>query len=167
MGGRPLARRATRSEIDPEGRKALQRVLTSASEKMTRQMSIAQPGDPAVDPSNDQFDLSKFLNMFRHSLEGEGIEMKKVSVVFRNLNVFGSGKALQLQKTVADLVLAPLRFREYFGKSERKQILHSFDGIIKVRIYEAFVTRRVLTMSNRLVSSALYLVAQAQAAPHC
>jgi ATP-binding cassette subfamily G (WHITE) protein 2 (PDR) len=57
--------------------------------------------------------------------------MKKLSVVYRDLNVFGSGAALQLQKTVADVVMAPFRAGEYFGKSERKQILHNFDGIIK------------------------------------
>jgi ABC-type multidrug transport system ATPase subunit len=94
-------------------------------------MSIAQPNDPRVDPSNEAFDLSRFLNMFRNQLEGEGIEMKKVNVVYKNLNVFGSGKALQLQDTVADLFMMPFRAKEIFGKSERKQILHSFDGIIR------------------------------------
>ncbi|KAH8709999.1 ABC multidrug transporter-like protein [Phaeosphaeriaceae sp. PMI808] len=69
--------------------------------------------------------------MFRNNLEQEGIEMKEISVVYKNLNVFGSGKALQLQKTVGDIVMAPFRAGEYIGKSERKQILHSFDGIIK------------------------------------
>ncbi|KAF2847006.1 ABC multidrug transporter-like protein [Plenodomus tracheiphilus IPT5] len=131
MGGRPLGRRATKSEIDPEGRMALQRALTTASARMTRTMSIASPGDPSVDPGSDQFDLAKFLKMFRTQIEGEGVELKQVSVVYKNLNIFGSGKAIQLQKTVSDLVMAPLRFREYFGGSERKQILHSFDGIIK------------------------------------
>lgn len=132
MGGRPLARRATKSEIDPEGRRELQRIMTGASQRITQQMSIAQPGDPTIDPGSESFDLTRFLKTFRHNLANEGVEMKKVSVVYRNLNVFGSGKALQLQKTVADLFLAPLRFREYFGKSERKQILHQFDGIIRV-----------------------------------
>jgi len=98
---------------------------------MTRQISVAQPGDPSIDPGSDSFDLTKFLRTFRHNLEAEGMEMKQLSVVYKNLNVFGSGKAIQLQKTVTDLVMAPFRFREYFGKSDRKQILHSFDGIIR------------------------------------
>jgi ATP-binding cassette subfamily G (WHITE) protein 2 (PDR) len=126
-----LARRVTRSEIDDEGRRELARVFTSASQKVTRAMSIANPNDPAVDPSNEAFDLSKFLNMFRHQLEGEGIEMKKVSVVYKDLNVYGSGKALQLQSTVADFFMAPFRAKEIFGKSQRKQILHQFNGIIR------------------------------------
>jgi len=125
-----LQRQVTRPEIDDEGRRELVRILTSASH-VTRQMSIAQPGDPSVDPSSDAFDLPKFLNMFRNQLEGEGIEMKKVNVVYKNLNVFGSGKALQLQSTVADFFLAPFRAKEHFGKSDRKQILHDFDGIIR------------------------------------
>lgn len=131
IDGQPLARRVTKSEIDSEGRRALQRVLTTASQKMARSMSIASPDDPSVDPGSDQFDLTKFMKMFRRQLEGEGIELKEISVVYKNLNVFGSGKAIQLQKTVSDLIMAPLRFREYFGGSKRKQILHSFDGIIK------------------------------------
>ena len=94
-------------------------------------MSVVQPGDPRVDPSNDAFDLTKFLHMFRNQLEGEGIEMKKLNVVYKDLNVFGSGKALQLQSTVSDFIAAPFRAKEYFGKSERKQILHGFDGIIR------------------------------------
>lgn len=127
----PLQRRATRSEIDEQGRQELARLFSITSPQITRHMSIAAPGDPAVDPSNEAFDLSKFLVMFRHQLEAEGIEMKKVGVVYRNLNVFGSGKALQLQSTVADMFMAPFRAKEYFGKSQRKQILHSFDGIIR------------------------------------
>lgn len=125
-----LKRQSTRAEIDDEGRRELVRIFTSASH-VTRQMSVVQPGDPRVDPSNDAFDLTKFLHMFRNQLEGEGIEMKKLNVVYKDLNVFGSGKALQLQSTVSDFIAAPFRAKEYFGKSERKQILHGFDGIIR------------------------------------
>lgn len=129
----PLERRATRPEIDDEGRRELSRIFTTASQKIDRQISIAQPGDPAVDPRSDAFDLTKFLKTFRHLIEGEGVELKKLSVVYKGLNVYGSGKALQLQSTVADIFMAPFRAREYlsFGKKDRKQILHSFDGIIK------------------------------------
>lgn len=57
--------------------------------------------------------------------------MKKLSVVYKDLDVYGSGSALQLQKTVGDIPMAPFRAGEFFGRSERKQILHKFDGIIK------------------------------------
>jgi len=158
MDGEPLDRRATRPEIDPKDRIALQRALTGASQRLTRTMSIASPGDPSVDPGSDEFDLSKFLKMFRRQMESEGIDVKKVSVVYKNLNVFGSGKAIQLQKTVADLFLAPLRVREYFGGSERKQILHSFDGIIKVCML-GILRIPTLIIHDSLVSSVLYLAA--------
>jgi ATP-binding cassette subfamily G (WHITE) protein 2 (PDR) len=133
-GHSPMERTVTRSEINNEERRDLQRALTSMS--MSRQgtrHSIAEPNDPTMDPSSDQFDLTKFLRSFRHYLEEEGIEMKQLSVVYKNLSVFGSGAALQLQKTVTDMFLAPFRPQEHFsfGKKERKQILHSFDGIIK------------------------------------
>ncbi|KAH4929005.1 hypothetical protein HBI23_142720 [Parastagonospora nodorum] len=131
LHGAMLSRKNTRAEIDDEGRRELQRIFTTQSQKMGRQMSIADPNDATVDPSSDSFDLARFLKMFRHNLEGEGIEMKKLSVVYKNLNVFGSGRALQLQKTVGDIPMAPFRAGEYFGRSERKQILHNFDGIIK------------------------------------
>jgi ATP-binding cassette subfamily G (WHITE) protein 2 (PDR) len=131
----PLERRATRSEIDNDERRELQRALTTMtiSRKSTRRPSIAEKDDPAVDPGSDQFDLTKFLRTFRHYLEGEGIEMKQLSVVYKDLNVYGSGAALQLQKTVSDMLLAPIRPQEFFsfGKKDRKQILHRFDGIIK------------------------------------
>jgi ATP-binding cassette subfamily G (WHITE) protein 2 (PDR) len=60
-----LERRNTRAEIDDEGRRELQRIFTTQSQKMSKQISIAQPGDATVDPSSDSFDLSRFLRMFR------------------------------------------------------------------------------------------------------
>jgi ATP-binding cassette subfamily G (WHITE) protein 2 (PDR) len=63
--GAMLERRTTRAEIDDEGRRELQRIFTTQSQKMSRQISIAQPGDATVDPSSDSFDLSRFLKMFR------------------------------------------------------------------------------------------------------
>lgn len=60
-----LSRRNTRAEIDDEGRRELQRIFTAQSQKMSKQISIAQPGDPTVDPMSDSFDLSRFLRMFR------------------------------------------------------------------------------------------------------
>jgi ATP-binding cassette subfamily G (WHITE) protein 2 (PDR) len=63
--GGMLTRRSTRAEIDEDGRKELQRIFTAQSQKMNRQMSIASPDDPTVDPSSDSFDLARFLKMFR------------------------------------------------------------------------------------------------------
>lgn len=125
--------RHTDSHLDEESRQELSRVLTSLSQRSTGRISIADPNDPAIDPTSDKFDLAKFLRSIRHYLEDEGVELKQLSVVYKNLDVYGSGAALQLQKTVSDLFLAPFRLGEYisFGKKDRKRILHNFDGIIK------------------------------------
>lgn len=127
------APRHTDSHLDEESRQELSRVLTSLSQRSTGRISVADPNDPAIDPTSDKFDLAKFLRSFRHYLEDEGVELKQLSVVYKNLDVYGSGAALQLQKTVSDLFMAPFRLGEYFsfGKRNRKRILHNFDGIIK------------------------------------
>jgi hypothetical protein len=65
LHGAMLSRRNTRAEIDDEGRRELQRIFTTQSQKMGRQMSIADPNDATVDPSSDSFDLARFLKMFR------------------------------------------------------------------------------------------------------
>lgn len=127
----PLERRGTVAEIEDNDIRELQRIFSDQTQGINRTKTIVEAGDPAVDPMSDTFDLTKFLRFFRQNLEAEGVEMKKVSVVWKSLNVFGSGKAIQLQKTVSDVFLAPFRAGEYFGKSDRKQILHNFDGIIK------------------------------------
>lgn len=125
-----LSRRKTNATIDDADRRELQQLYSTLSR---RQSSIAAPDDPAVDPQSDSFDLQKFLRMFRHQLEAEGHQMREVGVVYKNLNVYGSGAALQLQQTVADFVKAPFRFGEFFsfGKREHKHILRNFDGVVK------------------------------------
>jgi ATP-binding cassette subfamily G (WHITE) protein 2 (PDR) len=122
-----LERRNTHATIEAADRSELQRILSH------QRTTIVSVDDPAVDPESSSFDLSKFLKMFRHQLAAEGIQMRKVSLVYRNLNVFGSGAALQLQKTVLDFCLAPLRVGELFsfGKKDHKKILSNFDGVVK------------------------------------
>ena len=56
---------------------------------------------------------------------------RRGGIVFKNLEVGGSGSAINVQKNVGSLLLAPLRFREFFGKGPEKTILHSFDGCLK------------------------------------
>ncbi|KAH7116250.1 ABC-2 type transporter [Dendryphion nanum] len=125
-----LTRRNTQATIEDADRRELSRIFTTLSQQRS---SIAALGDPAVDPSSPAFDLPKFLRMFRKQLEDEGHQMKSVGVVYKDLNVFGSGAALQLQQTVADMLTAPLRVGKLFsfGKKDRKHILRNFDGVVK------------------------------------
>jgi hypothetical protein len=125
-----LRRKTTVATIEDADRRELQQIFSALSQRRT---SIAEMDDPRVDPLHEAFDLPKFLKMFRHQLENEGIHMRKIGMVYKNLNIFGSGAALQLQQTVADFVLAPLRIGEWFsgGKKAHKQILRNFDGVIR------------------------------------
>jgi ATP-binding cassette subfamily G (WHITE) protein 2 (PDR) len=122
-----LERRTTHATIEAADRSELQKILSH------QRSTLVGVDDPAVDPESSSFDLTKFLKLFRHQLEAEGIQMKNVGLVYKNLNVFGSGAALQLQQTVLDFCLAPLRVGELFsfGEKDRKQILRNFDGVVK------------------------------------
>jgi ATP-binding cassette subfamily G (WHITE) protein 2 (PDR) len=124
-----LTRRRTEAEIPDEDRRQLEQLYSTLSRRAS---TLASPGDPSVDPASEQFDLSKFLKLFRNQLENEGVTMRQVGLVYKNLNVYGSGAALQLQKTVTDFLLAPFRVREWFsfGKKDQKHILRNFDGVI-------------------------------------
>lgn len=125
-----LTRRKTQATIEDEDRRELQQIYSTLSRRAS---TIAAPGDPAVDPQSESFQLPKFLKMFRHQLEEEGVHMKKVGLLYKKLNVYGSGAALQLQQTVADFIMAPLRLGESFsfGEKERKHILRNFDGVVR------------------------------------
>lgn len=90
-------------------------------------------GDPILDPSNPKFDLNKWIRMTMRALDHDSIKVKRAGVCFRQLNVSGSGSALNLQKNVGSFFLAPLRLNEHvnFGKKPVKQILRNFDGVLK------------------------------------
>jgi ABC-type polysaccharide/polyol phosphate transport system ATPase subunit len=62
--------------------------------------------------------------------ENEVIQ-RRAGIVWKNLKVCGSGSAINLQKNVGSLFMAPLRFGEFFGKSQEKTILNEFDGVLK------------------------------------
>jgi ATP-binding cassette, subfamily G (WHITE), member 2, PDR len=62
--------------------------------------------------------------------ENEVIQ-RRAGIVWKDLRVCGSGSAVNLQQTVGSLLLAPLRFRELFGKGPEKTILNQFDGVLK------------------------------------
>jgi ATP-binding cassette subfamily G (WHITE) protein 2 (PDR) len=125
-----LTRRKTEAVIEDDDRRELQQLYSTLSRQ---QSVIATPSDAKVDPQSEQFNLSSFLRMFRHQLEAEGHQMRQLGLVYKNLNVYGSGAALRLQQTVSDFALAPFRLSEWFsiGKKEHKHILRSFDGVVK------------------------------------
>ncbi|KAK4544573.1 hypothetical protein LTR36_004145 [Oleoguttula mirabilis] len=92
-----------------------------------------EAGDPVLDPTNPKFDLNKWLRMNMRALDEDNIKVKRAGICFKDLNVSGSGSALNLQKNVGSFFMAPLRLNEYvnFGKKPVKQILRNFDGVLK------------------------------------
>ncbi|KAK9388454.1 P-loop containing nucleoside triphosphate hydrolase protein [Lipomyces mesembrius] len=66
-------------------------------------------------------------------MEEDGIKHARAGFTFKNLNVSGTGAELQLQSTVASLLMAPFRFRDAFnlGHMPEKQILRNFNGTVK------------------------------------
>ncbi|KAL1592348.1 hypothetical protein SLS60_011426 [Paraconiothyrium brasiliense] len=121
-----LTRRKTQGTINDENRSELRELYTTLSRK---QSTMANPGDPSVDPGNDAFQLPKFLKMFRNQLEHVGHSMMQVGIAYKNLNVYGKGEALQLQKTVGNSFMVQDMFKG--GKKQHKHILRNFDGIVK------------------------------------
>ncbi|GIZ47704.1 hypothetical protein CKM354_001078900 [Cercospora kikuchii] len=88
--------------------------------------------DEQLDPKSEKFDLYKWTKKTLRLVDEEGIKLKRAGIVFKNLNVSGSGAALNLQKDVSSMFMAPLRFRETFNmKKTPRHILHNFDGIMK------------------------------------
>jgi len=90
-------------------------------------------GDPVLDPSSDKFDAYKWARMLMRTLDEEDFKQRRAGVVFKNLNVSGSGSALNLQKNVGSVFLAPFRVGDYIhlSKSPEKKILRDFDGVLK------------------------------------
>ena len=62
---------------------------------------------------------------------------QKMGVVFKDLNVYGSGSELQFQSTVSSMFTAPLRIGEAFRKAPSKRILKNFNGRIADDVSEA------------------------------
>jgi ATP-binding cassette subfamily G (WHITE) protein 2 (PDR) len=64
-------------------------------------------------------------------LDENQVIQRRAGIVWKNLKVCGSGSAINLQKNVGSLLLAPLRLGEFLGKGPEKTILNEFDGVLK------------------------------------
>jgi ATP-binding cassette, subfamily G (WHITE), member 2, PDR len=106
--------------------------IQDESLRRTRTVDIPED-DPALDPASKSFDIYKWVRVFIRAMDEEGIRTQRAGIVFKNLNVSGSGAALQLQQTVIDILVAPLRFRELVGpgRKQHKSILRDFSGVLK------------------------------------
>ncbi|KAF2731319.1 ATP-binding cassette transporter [Polyplosphaeria fusca] len=149
MATRTLSERDEDLPFDPEVAEAIRKI---ASRTYTRNSGISRTnsvagssnlarldtlagvslGDPVLDPTRPEFDMYKWTRMFVKLIHDEGIATRQAGFTFRDLNVSGSGSALQLQKDVSDPLMLPFRLGEHFslGKKPEKSILRDFEGTV-------------------------------------
>jgi hypothetical protein len=88
--------------------------------------------NPALDPESADFDVTKWVRNFVAQLNEQGHKSSELGVLFRDLDVYGSGSALQLQETVDSVLLAPFRVGDLFSqRKQHKHILHGFNGFTR------------------------------------
>jgi ATP-binding cassette, subfamily G (WHITE), member 2, PDR len=106
----------------------LRRIATAISHHRPE----TRESNSALNPESVDFDVTKWTQNFVGQLHEQGHRASKLGVLFRDLDVLGSGSALQLQETVDSVLLAPLRVGELFSqKKQHKHILHGFNGLLK------------------------------------
>ena len=91
------------------------------------------PEDEVFDPSSDKFDLYKWIRLNTKMSAEDGIKTKRTGVAFRNVNIRGTGPALNIQATVGSLLTAPLRLGEIWSSRRKvpRHILKDFNGLVK------------------------------------
>lgn len=113
----------------------LQHIATQMSQHQSR-VGRHPSRDPVLDPSSPEFDVTKWVHDFVRQMRDKGYSESHLGIAMRDLDVFGSGSELQLQETVGTVLSAPLRIGEMFGskadkKSQRRYILHGFNGLLR------------------------------------
>ncbi|KKK17140.1 ATP-binding cassette transporter [Aspergillus rambellii] len=135
-------------EINSERKTELARIASNFHRRSTAESGVSRKtlerkdtidemslDDPVFDPTSDQFDHYKWARMMIKLRDREGMPRPpSTGITFQNLNISGSGSALQYQNNVASLFMAPFRLNEYFsftGSSPEKHILRDFNGLIR------------------------------------
>lgn len=123
--------------INPEEVNTLTQIATQQSRRQstaagaTHRLASIAAQDPTLDPQSKEFDLRKWIATAMNDVARDGHESQKMGIVFKDLNVYGSGAELQYQSTVSSLFTAPLRIGDAFRKSPSKRILRDFNGLLK------------------------------------
>ncbi|KAJ8071471.1 hypothetical protein OCU04_001791 [Sclerotinia nivalis] len=118
------------------GDSQLGRTFTNATAKtheLEKQDTLygVKMGDSTLDPSSLDFDVYKWTKMMMRLTDENQVIQRRAGIVFKNLKVCGSGSAINVQKDVGSLFMAPLRFREFITKAPEKTILNDFNGVLK------------------------------------
>ncbi|KAL4905975.1 hypothetical protein BDW74DRAFT_14933 [Aspergillus multicolor] len=134
-------------DINPDGRAELTRIASNYPRRTSTTTSAVNGKgiermdtvdemaieDPAFDPTNPAFNHYQWARKMLKLMDEEGAPRPpSTGISFQNLNVFGSGSALQYQDTVASLLAGPLRLPEtLLKKAPERHILHGFNGLVK------------------------------------
>lgn len=124
------------NHIEQSEVETLTRIATQQSRRQStiahRLASIAEH-DESLNPQSPRFDLGKWLRAAMNDVSRDGARGQNMGIVFKNLNVYGSGAALQFQETVSGLLTAPLRLPQVIRESHspRRRILKDFNGLLK------------------------------------
>ncbi|PQE29880.1 ATP-binding cassette transporter protein [Rutstroemia sp. NJR-2017a WRK4] len=113
------------------GGSQISRTVTNADLERRDTLAGVKLGDPVLDPSSPEFDVYKWCRMMMRLSDENQVIQRRAGIIFKDLKVCGSGSAVNIQKDVASLLMAPLRFREFFGKGPEKTILNDFNGVLR------------------------------------
>ncbi|KAJ5118857.1 CDR ABC transporter [Penicillium atrosanguineum] len=113
------------SLIEQNEIETLTRIATQQSRRQsmvpTHRLASVAEHDPSLDPQSPKFNLQKWLAAAMTDADKDGRTGQNMGIVFKNLNVYGSGAALQFQETVSSMLSSPLRL---------PQKIH-FSGLLK------------------------------------
>lgn len=124
------------NHIDQNEVENLTRIATQQSRRQSnidhRLASIAEH-DESLNPQSPKFDLAKWLRAVMNDVARDDPRGLNMGIVFKNMNIYGSGAALQYQGTVSDLLAGPLRLPQAIRESHspRRRILKDFNGLLK------------------------------------
>lgn len=120
--------------------------LASSMQRFESTRSVNEPGlerldtlaevdddDPRLDPSKPEFDTYVWARAFIRAMDEDDIKSARAGFSFKNLNVSGSGAAVNLQTNFASVFMTPFRLGEFinFGPKPEKKIFRNFNGVVK------------------------------------
>lgn len=124
--------------INEEDLETLTQIATQRSRRQSTggtpdPLAILAEQDPSLNPQSGQFNLQKWLKAAFNDISRDGHSGHTADVIFKKLNVYGSGAALQFQGTVASTLSAPLRIPQILlqSHSPKRRILKDFNGLLK------------------------------------
>lgn len=78
--------------------------------------------DPELNPTSPSFDVYKWAKVTLSALDQANVKLRRVSYLFRNLTVSGSGSATNLQTTVGSVFMIPFRIRKFITGRKGKDL---------------------------------------------